>query len=250
MNRSLVRVRWYSGLGMVIQFFCQTMCQEIILPYGDFKSMISFIKSYLPENPVIIEAGAYCGRNSIMMSVFWPSSTIYSFEPVPQIYTRLLKNTSRFNNIHCYQLALSDTDGVATFHISQDPTMPWFPSQSNSLLPPKDHLLYSPLTFKKEIMVSTITLDSWALRERVERIDFIWLNMQGYALHALMASPHVLKKAHVIALEVEFVEVYKGQKLFVEVKQWMQNQGFEVVAVNFDGIKKYWFGDVVFVKKN
>ena len=132
-------------------------------------------------------------------------------------------------------------------YVSEEPNRPNIPSQSSSLLAPKDHLKYSSTQFKKEIEVQTITIDEWASQKGVDHIDLMWLDMQGYELNALKASPNILKTVKAILTEVEFVEAYKGQFQFKEVKEWLEGQGFTMVAENF-GTYGNWFGDALFVR--
>ena len=48
-----------------------------------------FIKNYLPEKPVIFEAGSYDGSDTEVFAKFWPGSTVHAFEPVPEIFKAL-----------------------------------------------------------------------------------------------------------------------------------------------------------------
>lgn len=50
------------------------------------------IGEYLPYNPVIIEAGAHIGIDTIEMHKLWPKSTIYAFEPMSDLFDRLKKH--------------------------------------------------------------------------------------------------------------------------------------------------------------
>ena len=40
------------------------------------------IKQYLPINPVVIEAGAHIGTDTVEFSKIWPKGSIYAFEPI------------------------------------------------------------------------------------------------------------------------------------------------------------------------
>lgn len=204
---------------------------------------------YLPSNPTIIEAGAYDGTDSTFMARFWPAGTLHSFEPVPELYAKLSEKANLLPNIHTYQLALSDTISTATFYISELNSEPGIPSQSSSLLEPKEHLTYAPhVLFTKAIPVKTITLDQWAQEQSISSVDFLWLDMQGSELNALMASPKIMKTVKAILTEVEFVEAYKGQYLYQDVKNWLELQGFRMIAVDFDINKPPWFADALFVR--
>lgn len=185
-----------------------------------------YIEQFLPKNPVILEAGAHIGVDSVEMALMWPGSTIHAFEPVPSLYDKLVNNTYKFSNIRCYQLALSNVAGRAPFYVSGGGG-----DASSSLLKPKDHLLQHPqITFDTVIEVPTLTLDDWADQNGVDRIDFMWLDMQGHELAMLKAAPRILKTVSVIFLEVSREELYFGTSLFNEVHPWLMSQGFQYIC--------------------
>ena len=167
--------------------------------------------------------------------VFGKNSTIYAFEPVPQLYKLSLSATKGFKNIKIYPLALSDKNGTATFYVSEDISKPGVPSQSSSLLAPQEHLNHAKhVVFPKKITVNTATIDAWAENNNVDHIDLMWLDMQGHELSALKASTTILSTVKLIYTEVEFVKAYKGQALYKEMKEWLATQGFRVIALDFD----------------
>lgn len=208
---------------------------------------LAIVKPYLPENPIILEAGAYDGTDSLFMNRHWPRAQFHIFEPVPELYQKLVIKTASHSNMHTYKFALGDYTGSATFYISEFANKPGIPSESSSLLKPKEHLIHAPhVLFNTEITVPIATIDDWAEEHNVDAIDFMWLDMQGYELNALKASPKIMKTVKAILTEVEFVEAYEGQYLFDDVKDWLEEQGFTMIARNF-----YcdWFGDALFVRK-
>lgn len=82
------------------------------------EDVIQLVKPYLPMNPTIIEAGASDGLDVIYMSKIWPRSTIHTFEPVPELFSRLEQNMKPLANVKTYQLALADKSGIAPFYLS------------------------------------------------------------------------------------------------------------------------------------
>jgi len=102
---------------------------------------LELAKPYLPENPIVFEAGAYNGNDTIIMSKFWPKGTIHCFEPVPDLYDQLVIKAASAHNIKAYDSAIGDYNGNATLYISQHVNNPTISSGSSSLLKPKDHLV-------------------------------------------------------------------------------------------------------------
>ena len=195
------------------------------------------------EKPLIFDIGANIGQTAVKYRNYFPDAIIHSFEPVPELYRILSSKAKKSWNIYAYPLALGDFVGKAKFYVSEIFTNQ--PSASSSLLAPKEHLACAPhVSFKQEIEVNVTTIDAWAADHGVDAIDFMWLDMQGYELNALMAAPRILKTVSVILTEVEFVEAYEGQYLYADVKEFLEQQGFTLIATNF----LPWYGDAIFAR--
>jgi FkbM family methyltransferase len=213
-------------------------------------TVLPIVQKFLPEDSIIVEAGAFDGGDTKKMASLWPKGKIYSFEPVAANFEKLLNNSLAYNNIVCSPLALSDHNGTARIFLSAEKGSPDTPSASSSLLNPKEHLTYANhVMFNKVTTVPTITLDEWAKQNNVDHIDLLWLDMQGYELNVLKASPNILKTVKVIYTEVEFVEAYEGQYLYKDVKEFLESQGFVLVARDFTEPPLYWFGNAIFMRR-
>ncbi len=220
---------------------------EIIKPH----QAAQFISQFLPPNPIIIEAGAFDGTDTKRLANQWPQGTIHAFEPVPELFIALTKNTSTIPNIIRHPVALSDQTGSATFHISEKPNKPGIASQAGSLRAPKERLHHSPLIFPHTITVPTITISDWAAKNNVTHIDMLWLDMQGYELNVLKSIPQaLLKTVQAIHTEVAFIEAYEHQPTFPVVKEWLEEQGFVEVARDFANTTDWFFGNIVMVRKS
>ncbi len=201
------------------------------------------IKTYLPEHFVVVEAGACNGSDTAEMAKLWPNSKIHAFEPVPALFAQLKNRVKNHKNVACYTSALSNQAGSATFYVSSGTS-----DASSSLLKPKEHLTVCPtVLFEKEIIVKTIMLDDWAKQHKIEKVDFLWLDMQGSELTMLKAAPKILKTVRVIQMEVSIKELYETVPLYSEVRKWLEQQGFAVVLADIDEARGW--GDVLFVRK-
>jgi FkbM family methyltransferase len=214
------------------------------------QTLLPFIQPFLPANPIIIEAGAFTGGDTQRLSSFWPQATIHAFEPVPDIFALLKTNVSSLHNVHCHPMGLSDTTGTAQFYVSESPKKPGAPFQAGSLLKPKERLKLSPVQYNKTITINAITLDDWAQQNNIPHVDFAWLDMQGYELNVLKASPRMLATLKVIYTEVEFVEAYENQYMYHDVRTWLEAQGFIMIARDFSDNPDWFYGNAVFVKKD
>lgn len=201
--------------------------------YGFLKSKIlrksiipkELFKKYLPDNPCIIESGAYKGEDTIELSRIFPNSTIHAFEPVPHIYETLTQNTSNCGNVITYNLALNDKTGIKKMYLSGGTF-----DGSSSLLKPKEHIQFHPkVIFDREIEVKTISLDDWARNYNIDKVDFMWLDMQGVEYVTLKASNKIFNTVRLLYTEVSLIETYQDVPLYDKFKQWLENKGFSVI---------------------
>lgn len=209
---------------------------------------LAIIAQFIPEQPIILEAGAFHGQDSIRMAQHWPQATVYAFEPVPELFTQLESATATYPQIHPVPLALGATEGTHTFWPSEHPKRPGKHSQAGSLLEPQERLQWSPITFNKPISVQTTTIDTWATHNNITHIDLLWLDLQGYELPVMQASPHILKTVQAIWTEVHFVQAYKNQAQYPEVTTWLESQGFTLVGTDFTETTSWFFGTALFVR--
>ncbi len=198
---------------------------------------------FLPQNPIIVDAGAYNGLDSCEMINVWPEATIFAFEPVPDIFKQLNVNTCTKKNIHCFQKALSDKVGHALMYVSGGGG-----DQSSSLLEPHEFLgYYFPhITFENKIIVETTTLDAWAEEMNIDHIDLLWFDLQGMEAKVLKSSPKMLSTVKAVYAEVSYTYLYKDALHCDEFRKWMEDQGF--VAL-YQVTHHITFGDVLFVRK-
>jgi FkbM family methyltransferase len=201
----------------------------------------NYISKYLPDNPIVLEAGAHIGKDTFELSKLFKKGYIHAFEPVPSILEQLKLNTSALTNVSVYPLALSDKDGYTEMFISSGRS-----DGSSSIMQPKEHLNIHPdVHFDKKITVPTVTIDTWAQSNNISKIDFLWLDLQGHELAVLKASPTILKTVKVIHTEVSLVENYEGNPIYKDLKDWLHTWGFKVAK---EAIAWSDGGNVLFIK--
>ena len=186
---------------------------------------------------------------------------MHAFEPVPELYQRVRQRIRSAKNANAYELALSDEVGTAVLHVSEYEGSPDVPSASSSLFEPKDHLEAFPaIKFEKTITVETTTIDAWAEKRGIPRVDLLYLDIQGAELAAMKGAPRMMETVQVVLTELEFVELYADQPRYGEVKSWLEGQGFQMIAGNFHplrprqalfraGDQQQKFGDAIFVRR-
>ena len=207
---------------------------------------LAFIQQFLPENPIVVEAGAHIGSDTVVMSKIWKKGTIYAFEPSPAVYKKLNKKCRKRKNIKTFQLALGKKQGFVKFYPSQaaaqDESSPH--DAQGSLLPPsKKEWAWPSIGFGRPISVQQTTLDAWAKKQGITKIDFLWLDMQGSELSMLKACPEILQTVQVIQTEVSRRPFYEGSAIASEMQAWLESQGFTMIYMTPDD-----HGDALFIR--
>jgi FkbM family methyltransferase len=202
----------------------------------------SKIKKFIPDAPIILEAGAHIGIDTIEMATLWPNSTLYAFEPVPNVYKQLKNNTKNYKNILTYPVALSDKTGERILYISSGES-----DGSSSLLSPNEHLIEHPnVIFSEQIKTSVITINDWVIHNGIKRIDFLWLDMQGHELSVLKNATKILNTVSAIYTEVSLKEMYHGCDLYPTLCQWLEEHDFHV---EIEALPWPDMGNVLFTKR-
>lgn len=213
-------------------------------------NLYAILAELLPANGTFLEAGAFNGKDTLVLAQHFPQATIHAFEPLPEIYSELQKNAQENSNIKTYPVALSNKIGIATFYVADHPKRPGKICQAGTLLAPQDRLLHSPITYPAITQVPTITLDEWASQNQVPRVDFMWLDLQGHELAVLQAGPSVLATVTALYVELNFIQAYEDQPSALKLHNWILNQGFSLKGTDYQGKPTHFFGNHLYCRKN
>ena len=185
------------------------------------------IIKYLPRDPVIVDAGAYIGSDSVEFSRYLPNAIVFAFEPVPDVFRQLCHHARKYPNIRCRHHALGSRTGETAMFVSGSGGC----QAASSLLKPTQELIERHrLTFDQSISVKVFTLDDWAAQEGVDHVDFLWLDLQGMEKPVLEASPRILSRVRAMCLEVSIRKTYEGVADYLTLRDWLKNQGFQVAV--------------------
>lgn len=195
-----------------------------------------FIK-YLPNNPIILEAGAQFGEDTSWMAELWPQGIIYAFEPLPKNFEALNTLAQNFKNINCFNLALSTSRGEAFFYEA---------GGASSLLKPTESFnnAYFHSDLLNPLKVQTTTVDEWAEQQNIDHIDFMWLDMEGNELNVLK-STKLLNTVKLIYLEVNLQKFWENCALHDDVKKYLVSEGFLEIWTE---ITPQWQGNALYLK--
>ena len=150
------------------------------------------------------------------------------------------KIRSKTKSLKIYKSALSSSDGKISLNICKEPGV-------SSVLEPNFEFLKKFKNVERFEIVKKIEVDAKKLDSiKIDKIDFIKIDVQGYNLEVLKGSTEALEKAIGIEIECEFKEIYKNQSLFKDVDQYLSKHNFEVC--DFTDIVR-WSENVIDEKK-
>jgi FkbM family methyltransferase len=201
--------------------------------------------SVLPANPTIVEAGASRGMDTVEMAKLWPGGRILAFEPEPVAFQQLTEATRRFPNVVRIAAALATRTGTATLHVSSSKGNPDSSDASSLFLPTGVTGFWPHLEFAKTIEVKTVTVADVLHEHGIQRIDFMWLDMQGMEIPCLEASIAAMPKVDRVYCEVSLQPMYAGAPLYPEARRIMAKLGFRVAREYLNPLQ----GDVLFIRR-
>lgn len=215
----------------------------IRVDYGEY---LSIIRTLLPADPVVVEAGGHYGTDTVQFAESWPNGSIYSFEPNPNAFSKLFFATMNYKNVKTFPIALAEYNGEAILHVCYGTTgdNPIFEGAS-SILDPSD---YMAIHYQgPDVTVPCRVLDDWCKANDVDHVDFIWFDLEGMELQVLKSSPKVLSTVKVIMAETNFQEFRKGMTQYSQLKKFLEDSGFYVLCHSYaEGFQ----GNAIFVRKS
>ncbi|WP_293374291.1 FkbM family methyltransferase [Nevskia sp.] len=170
---------------------------------------------------VVIDVGANVGQFGVASSKTFGGCRVHSFEPQPDTYAQLARNTASTPQITTHNMALGRGAGTATFNVNAH-------SHSSSMLPlASRHVEAFPEFLSvKTIEVKVSTLD--IMMEKIEPtgIVLLKLDVQGFEAEVLGGAAGALKRIDYVLLEASLKPMYEGEALFPEIMELMTASGF------------------------
>jgi FkbM family methyltransferase len=210
----------------------------------------NFIKENLNSESIFFEIGSHFGLDT--KEFIKITKNIHCFEPDP-------RNIEMFKKLKLpivlNECAVSNIDGTSTFYLSSGnvfeskygPTSneivnnnDW--SASSSLISPKNHIIKTPwVKFENIIEVKTKKIETYCLEKNIEKIDFVWMDVQGAELNVINGMGGVKNKIRYIYTEYSDEELYENQAT--------KKQIVEELGTNWDVIFDFG-GDILLKNKN
>ena len=163
------------------------------------------------DDPIILEIGANDGSDSRRFLDAFSNCRLFCFEPDSRAVLKW-RRSIRDERAKLAPLAVGAVDGTVTFHPSAgrgERPADW--DQSGSIRAPKNHLKLHSVTFPTTVNVACTRLDTWLASEHIDRIDFIWADVQGAEGDLVAGASRTLAMTRYFYTEYSDNELYEGQ---------------------------------------
>jgi len=146
------------------------------------KNESTFVKELLRETDVCFDVGANVGYYTLLMAAQARKGMVHSFEPIPFNYHLLCSSVllNGFENVVPNCCALGNREGECEFAVAKDSGLSSFVDTGRN-----------PVTATRRVRVTT--LDRYCAQQRVERVDFLKIDVEGAEGLVLEGSRHILR---------------------------------------------------------
>ncbi len=181
------------------------LAKPLLIKAGFEEAERKIIKGFVKPGMIVFDIGANIGLyTTIMAKQAKDEGHVFSFEPYSSTGDYLKYNVSlnELNNVTVEEIALTDTDGRQDFFI-----FPEGEDVYNSLGAQKRDV--EKTKAEKKIQVQVSKLDSYCKKNKIEKIDFIKLDVEGAEEKVFEGGREVFKAMNPIII----TEIYENSAI-------------------------------------
>lgn len=229
-----------------VKFYPNGQIAKGIFLGGFEKKELEIFQSLLNPGAIMIDAGANIGLYSLIGArLVGDSGKVYSFEPSKATFNLFLKNIE-LNNIHNItpiNMGLGDRIGeslVLSQNSKTGDAEKYIFKMENEIDAEDNKLIDVHLTES----ISLETLDNFQLRNHIEKVDFLKIDVEGYEYFVLKGAENLLKNSREIIILFECAAhlAKRSGSSQKDVFDFLNNLGFDIIYWNEK--EKKWSKDL------
>ncbi|MGZ8693863.1 MAG: FkbM family methyltransferase, partial [Gaiellaceae bacterium] len=176
--------------------------EQFVLNDGHFEAAeIELAASYLRPGMTAVDVGANIGAfTAAFARAVWPGGSVHAFEPLTAARERLARTLelNGLEGVHVNDLAVSDANGEAPLYDYGTGFESWAGLAPRSI--GFEDRVVAPVT---HVDVPTTTLDAYAARAGLDRIDLLKIDVEGAEEGVLRGASGLLAAGAVAAILLE-----------------------------------------------
>jgi FkbM family methyltransferase len=165
---------------------------------GETAVLSTFIKRNTSANPVIFDVGANVGMYAIKLKKLITDARVFAFEPHPATF-KSLEQASRSNGFSAINKGCGSQVGTLNFYdysgLSEG-------SEHATLLPGVIEQIHQGTA--QTLQVEVTTIDAFMEAEKLERIDLLKIDTEGYEYEVLKGCRQALAEGKIRMIYFEF----------------------------------------------
>lgn len=156
----------------------------------------------------IFDIGANKGQSIKFFSKIFDNPTVYAFEPSPKTCASLKTFVEKLNHldISIYQVGIGEKEQTINFYesiLSETSTFV-LPNQDSEYARKKNRiLLQNPETAFTSIPIHVTTVDIFLNANKVEHIDILKIDVEGFELEVIRGAQNALRDGKVKIVQLE-----------------------------------------------
>ena len=174
----------------------------------------------------ILDIGASSGNFAKKMYIFGFKGRIYSFEPIPSSYEKLIRKTRFNNNWEVFNYAFGDKNEKKKFFVSKNLDSSSFLDMHSTHEKSEPNSKY----------IDSLLIDVVKGKEFCSKLDInfektsLKIDVQGFEKKVLDGFEDLIGVFPLISLEVSTIELYSNQILEDEIRKYLKNKGYSLIA--------------------
>ncbi len=143
------------------------------------------------DGDTVFDIGANIGAYAVTLSRLCGSGgRVFAFEPVPDTYWTLCETLAlnRCENVIPSRMAVSSRSGRKTMNLFEPRFAAWNTFGTPRMLTPEGNLVEP----SKSIEVPTISLDEFCARRRIEKVNFLKVDVEGFETSVFEGAERLL----------------------------------------------------------
>jgi FkbM family methyltransferase len=205
---------------------------------GDFYesgelNALNYVKEKLKSEKslTLFDVGGNVGNYSKRLSeIFNTNSTIHSFEPSKKTFALFLETTKNNPSIIPNNLGLSDTESHQLLFSDKDG------SGLASVYQRKLEHLGISMNMSEDIQLTT--LDIYCKRNKIDRINFLKLDIEGHELKALNGAKEMINNKKIDYIQFEFGGCNIDSKTYFQDYYYLLKNNYKIYRILKNGISE------------